>query len=191
MDLTSLNSFISSNKDKGPYFLLLLRPNDSGDSIIVQAASKISDNLSAEEVFTNLDNGPLTKAIETYIQSSTLNTIYNAPVSSGSSLNPSSLTVSGDTIDDVVKKLTNAGISTVGNLKTRNVIPLMSNEVAPVDDAVTIDDLLKNENNTYSAKNISLIQSMSLSAGGSSRSRKHRRRHKQKKNKNTKRRNRK
>ena len=160
----------------GPFFILVLTLD--GDSINVQAANETIEELPEAVPFTKDDTEPLTDAIETYIKSSTLNTIYNAAA-------PSAVAVpeSNDKIIDDFMADSDNNTKTYTQLGFVNLVDDSNN---PIDHDNTITaTVLKNPKNK--AEVIKIITTLS----GGSRSRKHRRRHKQKKNKNTKRRNRK
>lgn len=189
MDLAKLNEIIKANKDSStptPYFLLLLTPHDpASNSINVQAANQTSEALSVEDSFTKHNKAPLTKAIENYIDGSTLNTIYNPP--------PSPAVNSPEQIIKSILehfKISTDYTNTVDTINASYGITLQKTagsgdaDNADGGDEVTLTDLLNANTALFNSR-------MPLMPGGSSRSRsmKNRRRHKRRHN--TKRRNRK
>jgi hypothetical protein len=160
----------------GPFFILVL--TSASNSINVQAANQTIQELSVAVPFTKDNNNPLTEVIKTYIESSELNTIYNAPVASVAS--PAGIQPLED--DDIIKRYKDIYINTVGQFADKSI--LTKDDGSTPSENTTIRELITDPE--YKT----ILSDYIRNKSGGSRSMKHRRRNR-KKNKNTKRRNRK
>jgi hypothetical protein len=189
MDLTSLNNFISSNKDKAQYFLLLLTPGSDGNSINVQAANQTSETLPTLESFTKTTPEPLERAISTYITSSNLNTLYKDTTA----VIPAPVLTSQEIIDSILAHYSSSNDynKAVSEINTNYGIVLQKVDgTGAYADAENTDVTDESTLNNLLQANIGLFTGQMKPMSGGSRSMKNRRRHR-KKNKNTKRRTRK
>jgi hypothetical protein len=166
---------------------LLLTPG-AANSIHVQAANQTSDNLPDAIPFTKANNASLTDVIKTYIESSTLNTLYNS-ASADAPLTFDQIKVAivekyknnaGPNIADKIMA-TFSGVALISAQDPGVLVsgPYLDNK--PAEDIAEVIEASKANFETWLNSN----SNMPMLVGGS-RSRKHRRRHKQ--TKNTKRR---
>lgn len=190
-NITEATSILSVNsqlddlvKSKAPFFLLLLEKGKlSENSIKVTTMNEnMTEAVEHNDEFTQNENGPLEKAITTYI-SPGLKKLYNNDTSAAS-VSEESFT-DNITDENIIKYYNDLNISTVGDFFSDKTLFNKSDGHSP-DDATTIKELLADAD----YKRILIKYMMEHNKGGS-RSMKKRRRHKQKKNKNTKRRSRK
>jgi hypothetical protein len=179
---------VSVAGDKIPYFLLLLTPGSDANSINVQAANQTVEELSIAVLFTKATNDPLTDVIKTYIESSTLNTLYNDTAAAASA------TPNADRIIELYSTTKNAELNTAVSAINTWISPGKlkdSDSKVVAEGPLTLDALSTLLRLSYNEDFLANAATAGIPFAGGSRSMKHRRRHKQKKNKNTKRRNRK
>jgi len=177
---------VSVAGDKIPYFLLLLTPGPNANSINVQAANQTIEKLSDAVLFTKATNDPLTDVIKTYIESSTLNTIYNDTAAA-------SATPNADIIITLYSTTKTAELNTAVKDINKWIYPATlkdSDSNAVAEATIELDALSTLLRLQYNEESLANAAAAGRPFAGGSRSMKNRRRHRNK-NKNTKRRNRK
>jgi len=176
-------------KDIGvPCFLYFMTISDDNDEILTVSYKQGNDeNIANLTPLPSYNDDGVANTIQDQIQEE-LKKLYDDKVKAAAAAG-----VPADPNDEIIAKLTAAGITTASTARTVGNIQVKMADGSNVADDVLITDLIKNEGNVYDTTDIQNLKDFqpNLAVGGSSRSMKNRRRHKQKKNKNTKRRNRK